>query len=106
MSPDSELFAARIRGSRANAGCPILLPKPNSKPIRGTPGAQANFEPLVFVSNAAAAFALNVSVFLLVGSTSALTMNVAGVLKDWLLIGLSVAIFKAQARKLAQDKPQ
>ncbi len=62
------------------------------------PGAQASFEPLVFVSNAAAAFALNVSVFLLVGSTSALTMNVAGVLKDWLLIGLSVAIFKAQAR--------
>ena len=59
---------------------------------------QVNFEPLVFVSNAAAAFGLNVSVFLLVGSTSALTMNVAGVLKDWLLIGLSVTIFKAQAR--------
>lgn len=52
----------------------------------------------MFLSNAAAAFGLNVSVFLLVGTTSALTMNVAGVLKDWLLIGLSVAIFKAQAR--------
>ena len=33
--------------------------------------------------------ALNVAVFLLIGKTSALTMNVAGVLKDWMLIGLS-----------------
>ncbi len=36
---------------------------------------------------------LNVSVFLLIGKTSALTMNVAGVLKDWMLIGLSVLLF-------------
>lgn len=33
------------------------------------------------------------SVFLLIGKTSALTMNIAGVVKDWLLIGLSVVIF-------------
>jgi hypothetical protein len=37
--------------------------------------------------------ALNMAVFLLIGKTSALTMNIAGVVKDWLLIGLSVAIF-------------
>jgi hypothetical protein len=58
--------------------------------------AQANFDALVFLSNATAAFGLNMAVFLLIGKTSALTMNVAGVIKDWLLIGLSVAIFKAQ----------
>ena len=29
------------------------------------------------------------AVFLLIGKTSALTMNIAGVVKDWLLIGVS-----------------
>jgi hypothetical protein len=38
--------------------------------------------------------ALNMSVFLLIGKTSALTMNVAGVLKDWLLIIVSVLMYK------------
>ncbi len=38
--------------------------------------------------------ALNMSVFLLIGKTSALTMNVAGVIKDWILIGLSVLLYK------------
>ncbi len=37
--------------------------------------------------------ALNMSVFLLIGKTSALTMNVAGVVKDWLLILLSVVLY-------------
>ena len=54
-----------------------------------------NFDIPIFLSNAAAAFGLNMSVFLLIGKTSALTMNIAGVIKDWMLIGLSVAIFKA-----------
>lgn len=48
--------------------------------------------PLLFGS-AASAFALNMSVFLLIGRSSALTMNVAGVVKDWLLILLSVLIY-------------
>ena len=39
--------------------------------------------------------ALNMAVFLLIGKTSALTMNIAGVIKDWLLIGLSVLLFKS-----------
>lgn len=38
---------------------------------------------------------LNMAVFLLIGKTSALTMNIAGVVKDWMLIGLSVWMFKA-----------
>lgn len=58
--------------------------------------AQVNISAPVMLSNAAAAFGLNMSVFLLIGKTSALTMNVAGVLKDWMLIGLSVLIFQAQ----------
>jgi hypothetical protein len=35
-----------------------------------------------------------VAVFLLIGKTSALTMNIGGVVKDWMLIGLSVAVYK------------
>jgi len=49
--------------------------------------------PWVLASNAAAAVSLNLAVFLLIGRTSALTMNVAGVLKDWLLIAASAALF-------------
>jgi hypothetical protein len=43
--------------------------------------------------NAAAALLLNLAVFGLVGRTSALTLNVAGVAKDWLLILVSWAAF-------------
>ncbi len=34
------------------------------------------------------------AVFLLIGKTSALTMNIAGVAKDWMLIGLSVLLYR------------
>lgn len=51
--------------------------------------------PSVFLANAFLAFALNLAVFLLIGKTSALTMNIAGVIKDWLLIFFSFAVFKA-----------
>ena len=50
----------------------------------------------ILLSNGLIAFGLNLSVFLLIGKTSALSMNVAGVVKDWCLIGLSVFIFGAQ----------
>lgn len=59
---------------------------------------QINFDAPIFLSNAAAAFGLNMSVFLLIGKTSALTMNIAGVIKDWMLIGLSVVLFKAVSK--------
>lgn len=49
------------------------------KPVMNDP--QINFNPLIFITNAGAAFALNMSVFMLIGRTSALTMNVAGVIK-------------------------
>lgn len=35
------------------------------------------------------------AVFMLIGKTSALTMNIAGVIKDWLLIFLSFYLFRA-----------
>ncbi|AQK99877.1 Probable sugar phosphate/phosphate translocator At2g25520-like [Zea mays] len=54
------------------------------------------FQPDLFVfgTNSLCAFALNLAVFLLVGKTSALTMNVAGVVKDWLLIAFSWSVIR------------
>jgi hypothetical protein len=49
--------------------------------------------------------ALNMSVFLLIGRSSALTMNVAGVIKDWMLIGLSVMMFKWVSTKDMRARP-
>ena len=57
-------------------------------------------QPLHMLGNASAAFCLNMAVFLLIGKTSALTMNVAGVVKDWMLIGLSVLLFHSAVSKL------
>jgi hypothetical protein len=47
----------------------------------------------MLLCSAAAAFGLNIAVFMLIGKTSALTMNVAGVVKDVLLVYLSVAVY-------------
>lgn len=40
------------------------------------------------------------AVFLLIGKTSALTMNIAGVIKDWMLIFASYALFGAPVTRL------
>ncbi|XP_031252661.1 probable sugar phosphate/phosphate translocator At5g25400 isoform X2 [Pistacia vera] len=53
-----------------------------------------HFDYLIFGTNSFCAFALNLAVFLLVDKTSALTMNVAGVVKDWLLIAFSWSVIK------------
>ncbi|XP_073130563.1 probable sugar phosphate/phosphate translocator At2g25520 [Henckelia pumila] len=53
-----------------------------------------HFDFAIFGTNSLCAFALNLAVFLLVGKTSALTMNVAGVVKDWLLIAFSWSVIK------------
>lgn len=53
-----------------------------------------HFDWVIFGTNSLCAFALNLAVFLLVGKTSALTMNVAGVVKDWLLIAFSWHVIK------------
>lgn len=48
---------------------------------------------LIMVINGAVAFTLNVAVVLLIGNTSALVLTLAGIIKDILLVGLSVTIF-------------
>ncbi|PKA55366.1 putative sugar phosphate/phosphate translocator [Apostasia shenzhenica] len=53
-----------------------------------------HFDFIIFGTNSFCAFALNLAVFLLVGKTSALTMNVAGVVKDWLLIAFSWSVIR------------
>lgn len=51
------------------------------------------FDFWIFGSNALCALALNLAVFLVIGRTGAITVRVAGVIKDWILIGLSTVLF-------------
>ncbi|KAG6498629.1 hypothetical protein ZIOFF_038350 [Zingiber officinale] len=55
--------------------------------------SQIQFNFWIFFSNAVCALALNFSIFLVIGRTGAVTIRVAGVLKDWILIALSTIIF-------------
>ena len=55
--------------------------------------SQFQFNFWIFFSNALCALALNFSIFLVLGRTGAVTIRVAGVLKDWILIALSTVIF-------------
>ncbi|GMN52206.1 hypothetical protein TIFTF001_021352 [Ficus carica] len=55
--------------------------------------AQIQFNFWIFFSNALSALALNISTFLVIGRTGAVTIRVAGVMKDWILIALSTIIF-------------
>jgi hypothetical protein len=66
----------------------------------GAFAGEVTVAPAMLVANATCAFALNLSVFLLIGKTSALTMNVAGVIKDWLLIGLSSLLFHSKVTSM------
>ncbi|KAH1216496.1 putative sugar phosphate/phosphate translocator [Glycine max] len=61
------------------------------KPVMEVSQIQFNF--WIFFSNALCALALNFSIFLVIGRTGAVTIRVAGVLKDWILIALSTVIF-------------
>jgi len=58
---------------------------------------QIQFNFWIFFSNAICALALNFSIFLVIGRTGAVTIRVAGVLKDWILIALSTVIFPESA---------
>ncbi|XP_057460856.1 probable sugar phosphate/phosphate translocator At3g17430 isoform X1 [Actinidia eriantha] len=68
-----------------------LLEKP------GMEVSQIQFNFWIFFSNALCALALNFSIFLVIGRTGAVTIRVAGVLKDWILIALSTVIFPESA---------
>lgn len=52
-----------------------------------------SFHPLVLILNSLCTFALNLSVFLVISHTSALTIRVAGVVKDWVVVLLSALLF-------------
>ncbi|CAI8595296.1 unnamed protein product [Vicia faba] len=52
-----------------------------------------NFPPVLLILNCLCTFALNLSVFLVITHTSALTIRVAGVVKDWVVVLLSAALF-------------
>ncbi|KAL5977465.1 hypothetical protein ACLOJK_021812 [Asimina triloba] len=52
-----------------------------------------NFPPLILTLNCLCTFALNLSVFLVIQQTSALTIRVAGVVKDWVVVLLSALLF-------------
>lgn len=55
--------------------------------------SQIRMNLMTFFSNAFCALALNIVMFLVIGRSGAVTFRVAGVLKDWLLISLSMLIF-------------
>ncbi|KVH99774.1 protein of unknown function DUF250 [Cynara cardunculus var. scolymus] len=59
--------------------------------------SQIQFNFWIFFSNAICALALNFSIFLVLARTGAVTIRVAGVLKDWILIALSTVIFPESA---------
>lgn len=80
--------------------CFLLLPFTLLEAGKVASDPNLDINPFLLIANAAAAFGLNMAVFLLIGKTSALTMNIAGVVKDWMLIGLSVALFKSAVTSL------
>ncbi|XP_024045732.1 probable sugar phosphate/phosphate translocator At3g14410 isoform X2 [Citrus sinensis] len=52
-----------------------------------------HFPPLMLTLNCLCTFALNLSVFLVISHTSALTIRVAGVVKDWVVVLFSALLF-------------
>ncbi|KAJ6301589.1 hypothetical protein OIU77_015821 [Salix suchowensis] len=66
----------------------IFLEKPRME-AHGT----WNFQPVVLLLNSLCTFALNLSVFLVISHTSALTIRVAGVVKDWVVVLMSALLF-------------
>lgn len=66
----------------------IFLEKPKMD-IRET----WSFQPFILLLNSLCTFALNLSVFLVISHTSALTIRVAGVVKDWVVVLLSALLF-------------
>ncbi|RAL44355.1 unnamed protein product [Cuscuta campestris] len=52
-----------------------------------------SFQPFILTLNSLCTFALNLSVFLVISHTSALTIRVAGVVKDWVVVLLSALLF-------------
>jgi len=56
-------------------------------------GGTWNFPPFILLLNCLCTFALNLSVFLVISRTSALTIRVTGVVRDWVVVLLSAVLF-------------
>ena len=54
-----------------------------------------NHSAMIMLANATCAFALNAALYLLIGKTSALSMNIDGVVKDFFLIMISSVMFES-----------
>ncbi|KAL3621635.1 hypothetical protein CASFOL_036547 [Castilleja foliolosa] len=59
--------------------------------------SRIRFNAWTFFSDALCALALNLSTYLVIGRTGAVTMRVVGVLRDWIVIALSTVIFPESA---------
>jgi hypothetical protein len=108
VSPSLSLSVAFLFHTHTKSTLPLPPPKASDasfESIEGN-GEAASFRPdfMIFGSNALCAFGLNLAVFLVVGKTSALTLNVAGVVKDWLLIGFSWSVIKGLQAAEAQKE--
>ncbi|KAI8467680.1 MAG: triose-phosphate transporter family-domain-containing protein [Monoraphidium minutum] len=68
--------------------------------LAASPAAWGRVGPGLLLGSAGLAFCLNLSALLLIGHTSALTLPLSGVLKDWLLIGLSVGLYGSSVRPM------
>eukprot|EP00850_Spirogloea_muscicola_P017338 SM000148S01015 [mRNA] locus=s148:109584:113215:+ [translate_table: standard] len=67
----------------------LLLEQPH---MNGAPAYfRGNY--VIMILNSVCTFALNISVFLVIIHTSALTIRVAGVIKDWIVVLISAIIF-------------
>lgn len=71
---------------------PFAVLLEGGKIVRTGPPLTLSFA-LVMITNASIALALNVTVFKVIKGQSALSLNVAGVIKDWLLIVLSYVLY-------------
>ncbi|XP_028053035.1 probable sugar phosphate/phosphate translocator At3g14410 [Camellia sinensis] len=88
LNPISVMYCV----SPCSALCLFILWIFLKKPKMDTQGTWS-FQPVILTLNSLCTFALNLSVFLVISHTSALTIRVAGVVKDWVVILLSAILF-------------
>ncbi|KAK4483665.1 hypothetical protein RD792_010866 [Penstemon davidsonii] len=86
-----EIFVKR-KGLKLNPISVMYYVSPCRHPKMDAQGTWS-FKPLVLTLNSLCTFALNLSVFLVISHTSALTIRVAGVVKDWVVVLLSALLF-------------
>ncbi|KAF5940498.1 hypothetical protein HYC85_021665 [Camellia sinensis] len=93
LNPISVMYCVSpCRHFLCSALCLFILWIFLKKPKMDTQGTWS-FQPVILTLNSLCTFALNLSVFLVISHTSALTIRVAGVVKDWVVVLLSAILF-------------